>query len=137
VPQPLAGAELEPHIVGMGVISMTRPAAALAAGLLCLILTAAASVAGEGEERRVFVTPHQERPLVHEHPGRHYLAPAPLSTSRTAEPFIKPDYYEAPPPATQKYRGEQTGTGGAAGPAGSSPLGAGSGSGRGILRPIN
>ena len=111
---------------------MKRPLAVLLAGLTCLILTSAsAAAAGEGEEPRVFVTPHQERPLVHEHPGRHYLAPVPLSKSRTAEPFIKPDYYEAPPPATQKYQGEE------AGPAGASPLGAGSGSGRGILRPIN
>lgn len=117
---------------------MKRPLAVLLAGLTCLILTSAsAAAAGEGEEPRVFVTPHQERPLVHEHPGRHYLAPAPLSKSRTAEPFIKPDYYEAPPPATQKYQGGETGTGGTGGPAGSSPLGAGGDSGRGILRPIN
>lgn len=116
-----------PKVRALGALAML--------GLFALFSSAVAQAAGEGDERRIFVTPHQERPLVHEHPGRHYVAPPLVSGTRTSEPFIKPQYYSAPPPATEKYRSDP-GSGATADP---SPLGSGggTGAGQGLLRPIN
>jgi hypothetical protein len=45
-----------------------------------------------------------ERPLIREKSGLHYLAPKPVSPGEPHDPFIKPDYYQAPVPPTEKYR---------------------------------
>lgn len=45
-----------------------------------------------------------ERPIIREKSGLHYLAPKPISPGEPHEPFIKPDYHQAPVPPTEKYR---------------------------------
>ena len=81
------------------------------------------------------LTPLEERPLLHEHPNRHRVAPIPPPRSVPVPPHEKPKLAEPPTPATEKYRGSSPsgnsgGTGSGLGNSGSPPPG-------GRLSPLN
>jgi len=68
------------------------------------ILLPAAPVLAEPAD----LTPLEDRPLLHEHPGRHRVAPIPPPRSVPIPPREKPRLAEPPAPATEKYRGSQS-----------------------------
>jgi len=65
----------------------------------------ATSSAPSEMDRPVQVSPGiGDRPIIEEPSGLRYLGPTPASPGVEYRPFVKPKYYEAPLPATGKYR---------------------------------
>jgi hypothetical protein len=60
---------------------------------------------GSPDDHTVDISPGiGDRPIVREGPVQRYLAPKPLSPGTENAPFVRPKYYEAPVPPTEKYQ---------------------------------